>query len=172
MLWAGGGVTPSLVGGAQAVGGTPGTSGFLLMSQRITRGLWQRVCGDVPCQLCHMPEQTGWPDANGQVGGGSAISLSASRSSCKSLFPAVTRSCSVGLRGHHPRVWAGLLGTAGRHGHCTSCWANGAGGRWDSAPSWAGGRWGPWLLISTEVPCAPSVTLGPGRKEERRAGMA
>ena len=71
------GVTLSLVSVAQAVGGAPGTSRFLLMSQRITRGLWQRVCGDVPCQLCHMPEQTGRPDANGQVGEGSAISLSA-----------------------------------------------------------------------------------------------
>ena len=71
------GVTLSLVGVAQAVGGAPGTSRFLLMSQRVTRGLWQRACGAVPCQLCHIPGQMGRPGANGHAGGGSAASLSA-----------------------------------------------------------------------------------------------
>lgn len=165
------GGTPSLVGGARAVG----RAQDLRFPSHVTEGNWGPwpwACGDVPCRLCHVPEQTVQAKANGQVGGGSAVTLSVWCSSYKSLSPAVTRTCSAGLRGTNPGsgqgCWGQLCGlgtaeTAGPRGQevlgfCTK-------------PGFRAAGVGAWFLVSTEVPCAPSVTLGPGRKEERRAGM-
>lgn len=74
--------------------------------------------------------------------------------------------------GYQPGVWAGLLGTAVWVGHHRNCQAKGAGGAGilHQVRLPAAGV-GAWFLVSTEVPCVPSVTLGPGRKEERRAGI-